>query len=227
MLPTGEKWILLGASRGLGFEFAKKTLAMKTCRDLVLISRKIENRDLISTTDTKIEKVPADFTNESDWESLVQKILNQNPDRIFYFAGGGPYGDYGSKAWKDHLWAYRLNFLFPAFLLQQALKQSGLRQMTFVGSAIAEDKVDPGAGSYSAAKHALKGLVTTVQEENRLKKSQLDLRLFSPGYMDTSLLPPDAWPRQQVGKVLPVNTVSDRLWSWILDQNDANTHLKF
>lgn len=222
---TGEKWILLGASRGLGGEFAKQVLAKTSDIQLTLISRKIEQNTDSEFSVNRCEKITADFSKENEWDNLAQIIRSQQAHRIFYFAGGGPFGDYEQKAWKDHLWSYRLNFLFPAFLLQQALLWPGLRQIVFTGSAIAESNVDVRAASYCAGKHALKGLVTTVQTENIRKNSHLDLRLFSPGYMDTSLLPPDAWPRQHQGMVLPVDAVSEQLWTWIQNPNDANTHL--
>lgn len=220
----GEKWILLGASRGLGLAFAKKSLAMESSQSLVVVSRKIEKGHF----NIPAEKWTADFTDESQWNLLLEKILAAGPSRIFYFAGGGPYGDFDTKAWKDHLWAYRLNFLFPAFLLHTAiLSAKNLRQIVYIGSAIAEDTPDPGAASYSAAKHSLKGLVTSVQKEIQAEQKSLDLRLYSPGYMNTDLLPPDAWPRQQQGLVLETDKVANDLWQWSMNQHDANTHRLF
>ena len=78
-----------------------------------------------------------------------------------------------------------------------------------MGSSVAEDKADPGAASYAAAKHALKGLLESVI----LEKPDLDVRLFSPGYMDTGMLPQNAWPRQQ-GLAEDPDAVARRLWQW-------------
>ena len=79
--------------------------------------------------------------------------------------------------------------------------------MALVGSAVAQDKPDPGASSYSSAKHGLKGLCESLQKES----PKCAIHLFSPGYMDTDLLPANAWPRQQ-GLVEDVNSVAKRLW---------------
>ena len=65
-------------------------------------------------------------------------------------------------------------------------KSSNLEQVIAVGSAIAEDRADLSAASYSAAKHALYGLWKSVNKE---LDAELDFRLFSPGYMKTPMLP--------------------------------------
>ena len=219
---TGEKWILLGASRGLGYQFAKRSLQSGLCQSLVVASRKIEKSEF-PKSNVPIEKWVCDFADPSQWESYAQKIIESQASRIFYFAGGGPYGNFATKAWKDHQWAFRLNFEFPAFVLHQILKQKNTCQLVFIGSAIADNSPDPGAASYSASKHALRGLISSVQAE----ETAIDLRLYSPGYMDTDLLPPDAWPRQQAGKVLPTDKVVDDLWQWSMNQHDANTQRIF
>ncbi|MBK7960771.1 MAG: hypothetical protein IPK04_05925 [Bdellovibrionales bacterium] len=81
------------------------------------------------------------------------------------------------------------------------MRSPHFKQGIFIGSQIAERNPDINAASYTAAKHALLGIISTLQKEalegKDTKKASLahDLRLFSPGYMNTSLLPPTAWPR--------------------------------
>ncbi len=53
----------------------------------------------------------------------------------------------------------------------------------------------------------------------------MDVRLFSPGYMDTLLLPTNAWPRQQAELVRPTEEISKILLDWIQNPDDANGHL--
>ncbi|MCH2534480.1 MAG: SDR family oxidoreductase [Bdellovibrionales bacterium] len=201
-----ENIAILGASRGLGLELAKH---LKSSANLFLVARNIESLKAEFSAPHTLQ--PFDFTHEAQWENLFQQLKSHNAQRIVYCAGGGPYGDYAQKAWKDHMWAYNLNFLFPAFLLHSCLKESKLfQQFIYVGSDICEARPDPKAASYSASKHAMKGLLTSIQSE----APELDVRLFSPGYMDTSMLTPNAKPRQSQMSLLSPELVAKQLWQW-------------
>lgn len=209
-----EKWILLGASKGLGKSFALLA-AQKKSLELISISRKAN--------------ISADFSQAEKFSENLELIQKFEADRVFYFAGGGPYGKFQDKAWKDHEWALNVNFRFPAFLLHQLLQsQNSIKQIVFVGSSIAESSTDPKASMYCASKHALKALLMTVQEEMKDLKSTgefKDIRLFSPGYMDTGLLPAHAWPRQAAGLLVSPDKNAELLWAWIHNEDDAGSHL--
>jgi len=209
-----KNWVLLGASRGLGHSFLQKAVS----EDI-----SVHNFSRKPAMESKLVTSHAfDFTDEAKWDDLVQEIQELAPERIFYFAAGGPFGLYQSKNWKDHQWAMRVSFECPAFLLHSFLRQpAALKQFVVIGSSIAESQADPQAGSYSSAKHAIKGLITSIQSE---QKTPFDLRLFSPGYIDTNLLPVNAWPRQQVGLVKSPGEVAEMLWAWIHNADDVNKH---
>lgn len=196
MPPTGNGLTLfLGAGAGLGQ--AVMSQLNEPCLNL---SRRSE---------------PAfDFAKEDGWPDLVAEIRRINPRRIWYFTGGGPYGNFQKKAWKDHQWAMRVTFLCPAFLLHSLLGGAA-SQIIFVGSSVAEGRPDPHAASYCASKHALKGLIETVQEEIRQLSLKQDVRLFSPGYMETAMLPPGALPRQD-GRAKDPNVVAKEFLTWAL-----------
>lgn len=201
-----ERIAILGASRGLGLALSLK-LATEG-HELFLSSRKIMDHALAKDHQVKA----ADFTNEAVHQELLVSIKNFNPHRVFYIAGGGPYGSFASKQWKDHIWAYNLNLIFPAKLTHFLLETQSticLKQIVLVGSAIAEDSADPMAASYSSAKHGLKGLVKTLSKEQ-----DFDLRLFSPGYIDTDMLPPNALPRQSGKAIAKKEDVAKTLWQW-------------
>lgn len=190
-----EKWCLLGASRGLGKAFAIKA-AQKYKSELFLhLSARtrsgLENvRGEVESFSSSCEISTCDFTKDDACSKFLTELQQWRPNRIFYFAGGGPYGFYEKKEWKDHLWSLRLNLLFPAQLLHSSMNWEGVQQWVLVGSDVAESKPDPMASSYASGKHGLKGLVTSLQLE-----SKRDIRLYSPGYMDTDLLPPGALVR--------------------------------
>lgn len=182
-----HKFILLGASRGLGHATYQVLAKKYPTAEFLLVSRKI--------TEGNYQSFKFDFSRELSSDFLT-KISDFKPTTIVYFAAGGPYGNFQDKKWADHQWAFNVSFLFPAQLLHSLMQSAPktLKKFVVVGSAIAENKPDPGAASYCAAKHALKGLVTTLQAEN---KTVFKVDLFSPGYIETDLLPVFSWPRQQ------------------------------
>lgn len=218
---TEERIVILGASKGLGRALAE--ILMAQGHSLLLFSR---NRVCLEELQKKSPKVKIEIANfgaEDEASRILPHIESFQPHRIFYVAGGGPYGKFHEKEWKDHTWALRVNFEFPAKLLhgllQQKNKFSELKQMIFVGSAVAESKPDANAAAYSAAKHALIGLVSSVRAEN----PSIDVRVFSPSYMDTEMLPANAWPRQK-GLAENPALIAEKLNAWSMS-DDAKGHL--
>lgn len=214
------KIALLGASRGLGWEVVKLSCAE---HESLVVARKVESLKALSEQ-SEVRTFSCDLSHDSNWLGLVERLKVFKPQRIWYFAGGGPYGQFADKNWRDHQWAWHVSFLTPAFLLHQYLQQqfTHCEQFICVGSAVAEDQPDPKAASYCAAKHALRGLLTTVIEEEKAR----DIRLFSPGYMDTQMLPPNAHPRQSTQSVLGPKLVAEVFWSWALSSDGAK-HFRY
>ena len=212
-LPIG-KVAILGASRGLGLAISNRLSNASEKNTVFNFSRKLSSHD---------------FSKQEHWEQIIKSIFGVSPDRIFYVAGGGPYGFFEEKKWQDHEWSFKVNFLFPAFLMHSLLNdKSTLKQIIFVGSDIAESKPDPMAASYCAGKHALRGLITSVQQEllsfNRTKGKNIDLRLFSPGYMNTSMLPKNARPRHSDQKIHEPDDVAQSLIDWAMNESCFNSN---
>jgi len=181
-----EKIAVLGAGSGLGLELVKK---LKTESGLEV---GVWSRHWASELEgsSSIDFFKSDFSQSQNWSAYAAQLVDWSPDRWIYCAGGGPYGRYEEKKWEAHEWAFKVNFLFPSFLMHQMLKEKAFKQALFIGSSIAENHVDPGATSYSASKHALRGLILNLINEN----NDLDIRLFSPGYMKSKMLPPQSEP---------------------------------
>jgi len=194
-----ERIAVLGASRGLGAAFFDHVKSVHSQYLWFLSSRKIGSQGF-----------PWDFSKPEGYSQLLGHILEFKPTRLFYFAGGGPYGPYSTKQWKDHLWAWNVSYLCPAYILHGLMSEGQCHQFVVIGSAIAEDQGDPRAPSYAAAKHGLRGLHSSVV----LEDPPMDFRLFSPAYMDTDLLPKNAYPRQQGKALLDPMFVAKELWKW-------------
>ena len=182
-----ERVLVLGGSRGLG----------KALVDY------FQNNSISAESISRKSEHSFDFSKIESWPAVVEKIRSLQPTRIFYCAAGGPYGDFQKYEWKDHAWSMKVSFEFPAYLIHQLLKSEvvGLKQVCVIGSSIAENQADPGAAMYCAAKHGLKGLILTLQKQDLA----FDLRLLSPGYMNTDLLPKGTKPRNQGQSVDPAS----------------------
>jgi short-subunit dehydrogenase len=207
------KVAILGASRGLGLALTQHLQHIKDVHLFLSARRGDTLRNHMRVVDLFYQ---ADFTNSEQRLLLFEQLRKYSPHTIFCVAGGGPYGAFETKEMKDHMWAYELNLIFPAHLLHFALSTiPSVKKIVFVGSAIADSKPDANAASYASAKHGLRGLVTTVREEQRARSSanRVDIRLFSPGYIDTDLLPRNAHPRQS-GDVRSAEDVAEELWQW-------------
>ncbi|MGE3973321.1 MAG: hypothetical protein AB7F59_02210 [Bdellovibrionales bacterium] len=203
-----EKILFLGASRGLGaatLELVRQSLPQV---QTLLMSRRPQ--------EFQGQSMVANFSKPEDQKKVLEVLSEFQPTRIFYFAGGGPFGPLQEKEWKDHQWALDVSLLFPAQLIHRCLQTpQNLKQMIFIGSSVAETKPDPFAASYAMAKHGLLGLISSLQGE----ALNLDLRLFSPHYMDTELLPKNAWPRQNVG-LWKVEEVAKLFCHWVFEEKN-------
>lgn len=209
-----ETIAFLGCSRGLGRQVcleANKKLSV----DLSLLIARDEKKllSLSQELDHKNKIVKMDFSKTECVDTVVDELKKNKVKRLFYFAGGGPYGFFHTKEWKDHLWGLQVSFLTPSEILHKTLRDPELdcvKQIIFVGSLIADHKPDPSAASYSSAKHGLKAMVESILEEG----CDRDLRFFRPGYMNTDLLPPNAIPRHKDQKLLEPEEVAKKFISW-------------
>lgn len=147
-------------------------------------------------------------------DSQFDLIRDFNPDIFIHCAGGGPYGLFHEKKFKSHEWALRVNLLSYMQITHTLLNQKPrkIMQMIAVGSSIAESQPDPGAASYSTAKHALLGFSANLRAEY----PEIDIRVFSPGYMNTPMLP--AQKVIELGqKCLKVDEVAQHFVRWMVD----------
>lgn len=201
-----RRFALLGSSRGLGWATFQELQKKEYASAFLLSSRKIqerqtENSRLNQNATKEIQYIHQDFSKLPVDLQFLKTLQQFAPTDLIYFAGGGPYGKFAEKKWSDHQWALNTTFFYPAQLLHSIVEQQkthwgSLGNVVFMGSSIAESRPDPKAASYAAAKHALKGLIHTIQLEID-STSGLSLHLFSPGYMQTDLLPLHSEPRQK------------------------------
>lgn len=202
-----ERTAILGASRGLGFELVGQAIQFG---EVLAVSRKIElaQFSIGNSSEDSLHRLRADFSHLDGQNSTLSRLGEFRPTKVFYVAGGGPYGRFIDKNWSAHEWGLQVTFLFAAQVVNFIFKNSPKCQIILVGSSVAEDGGDSNAASYSAAKHALVGLYRSIH----LESPELDLRLISPGYMDTDMLPKSAEVRKK--GVWSPKIVAQEVWSW-------------
>lgn len=213
------RWLIIGGSHGLGSAFLQ--LVENGPREVFEISRTGVRR--LGERSKRF-----DLCRDSQLADAIGWVHSVQPTHVFSFIGGGPFGEFSKHSWASHEWAFRASFLAPARIYHSLATTEKLEVFCFIGSAIAESSADPGAASYSAAKHALLGLAKSVWAESSAevksslvcdsksstKKKQSRLLLFSPGYMATRMLPENSWPRQNNQAAEPV-IVAEELYEFI------------
>jgi short-subunit dehydrogenase len=205
------KIAILGASRGLGASLVRVIQQENPPVELLLVSRKLPLLQALARSQDRV--LSADFSKDDGQRRVLSELSEFDPQQIFYVAGGGPHGVFEEKNWTDHTWALEVGLIFPMRVVHEALRRRvitrNLQKLVLVGSAIAGRQPDPKASSYAAAKHGLRGLVTSIQGES----PGLDIRIYEPGYIATEMLPADAWPRQQ-GLASDPAEEARQLWHW-------------
>lgn len=223
-IQENEKIFIAGASRGLGASFYQR------------LNQQYPKLQIMSASRKPIPESGEhfDFSKKSLWPIYLEKILAFKPNRILYFPGGGPYKNFWHNKSSDLEWCWHVTYGFSEYLiyhlLQKYVKQDSYQleplQIIFIGSSVAENRPDPKAAVYSAAKHALRGLVSSLQLEIRNDSDlepRVDLRLFSPTYLQTELLPLGTWPRMQ-GKAQEPLFVAETLLKWMQNTSFRNSH---
>lgn len=191
-----KRALILGGSRGLGKSVAKHF------EDATIVSRKSEHS--------------IDFSKAESVEKIMKLVVEEKPEVIIYNAGGGPHGDFFSKSMQSHMWAYQVNHFTPIALSYELRKKEYKGLFVYVGSAIAERSESDQSLSYSQSKKmSLKTLLAVPGKT-------LKIRVFSPPYMNTGLLPPHSWPRLEAPElVLEPELVAEKLIDWLESESVA------
>lgn len=190
-----RKVLVLGGSKGLGLALCGRY------SDAVPCSR---NAD-----------ISADFNKMDSINKVVSLLEEYKPGVVFYVAGGGPHGDFFSKSFKSHQWAYQVNYFTPIALAYTLIEKKYKGTFVYIGSAIAERSNSHESLSYSQSKKNAKQSLLSLNEKD------LKVRVFSPPYMNTEMLTKNAWPRIEAPHlVLEPEDVAEELTQW-LENNKA------
>ena len=185
--------VITGASRGLGFEFAKQYKAdgwsvIATCRDPA-------KADALKALGVRVEALDVDSAAQT--KALADKLASESIDLLILNAGiYGPrttgYQDLDEGAWAEVL---RTNVMAPlrlAVAMADTLSKGGMKKLAFVssrmGSIVANDS--GGAYIYRSSKAALNAVIKSFALDTR----ELGLTSISlhPGWVQTDMGGPSA-----------------------------------
>ncbi len=185
-----EKIAFIGLGQGLGRSVLKFLAAETTARSIFVLQRK-EPLDLPDGALMTTHWQKCDLSQSDSLSTAATALKEWQPERLWFFAGGGPYGEFQNKKWSAHEWALQVGLLGLMKLSHDLLSQNVLKQMIVTGSLIADDR-DPWASSYSASKAGLAAWVKSLQGES----PNFDARLFRPTYFSGGLLPSPSLPER-------------------------------
>src|SRR5512135_1722447 len=104
-----EKFAVIGASRGLGRAVSQALVRRQPTAVQFCVAR----RPAEDAGEGLVNWYRADVSQHDERARLWGHLMEFSPTRIICCVGGGPYGQFGSRQWKDHLWAYEVSLLFP------------------------------------------------------------------------------------------------------------------
>jgi NAD(P)-dependent dehydrogenase (short-subunit alcohol dehydrogenase family) len=188
--------IITGASRGLGFEIAKKYLdagaSLMVCarNEEELHRSSLELKGLAGSGQSVIA-LPADVSNSGDVAALVDQALRHfgHLDILINNAGiAGPIGTIESVDWQQWIRALEINLLGAVLLCRALLphfKQAGRGKIIQLSGGGATNPL-PNLSAYAVSKTAVVRFVETLAEETR--RYGIDVNALAPGALDTRML---------------------------------------
>jgi NAD(P)-dependent dehydrogenase (short-subunit alcohol dehydrogenase family) len=185
--------VITGASRGLGFEFAKQYKAdgwsvIATCRDPA-------KADALKALGVRIEALDVDSAAQT--KALAERLSGESIDLLILNAGiYGPrttgYQDLDEGAWAEVL---RTNVMAPlrlAVAMAETLSNGGMKKLAFVSSRMGSIGANDSGGAYiyRSSKAALNAVIKSFALDTR----ELGLTAISlhPGWVRTDMGGPSA-----------------------------------
>jgi NAD(P)-dependent dehydrogenase (short-subunit alcohol dehydrogenase family) len=185
--------VITGASRGLGFEFAKQYKAdgwnvIATCRNPA-------KADALKALGVKIEALDVDSGPQT--KALAEKLAGEKIDLLILNAGiYGPratgYQDLDEGAWADVLHTNVIAPLRLAVALSETLARGSMKKLAFVSSRMGSIGANDGGGSYiyRSSKAALNAVIKSFAlDTHELGLTSIALH---PGWVQTDMGGPSA-----------------------------------
>jgi NAD(P)-dependent dehydrogenase (short-subunit alcohol dehydrogenase family) len=189
---TGMRILITGASSGVGLaaverfarEGAEMVLMARGAEALEDAARRARRQGAVA------HAVPVDVTDREAVEAAVEHAvaLLGGLDAVVTNAGAVVFGHFLEVEPEDFNRAVEVTFIGAVNVIRAALPalRSTCGTIVAVSSMMAQLPL-PAFSSYTAAKHALRGFLNTVQVEEREQRTGVRIAMVSPGPLDTPI----------------------------------------
>lgn len=188
--------IVTGASRGLGYEIAKKFIiaganVMMCSQTKSSLKEAFSSLEKITRRNQKISFCAVDISNPQSVETLIQNTLSEFGGCHILVNNAGIYGPMGLSesvdldSWKH---AFEVNFFGSVLTIRAALphfKQQKYGKIIQLSGGGATNPL-PGISAYAASKAAIIRFIETVAGETT--GSGIDINAIAPGALNTQML---------------------------------------
>jgi gluconate 5-dehydrogenase len=196
--------VVLGASKGIGFEVSQSLASSGAVEELYMLSRSKKNlteaaKKIIDThqTKTKIHLVELDLLDSEACQAWVHQLEDQKvfPRTWIFSAGGDNSGTihrtpYESMTWEQSESQLTLNLHMPMrlthLILRDMLRPGSPGHLIYLSSQ-SGFYARPGLAPYAASKWGLTGFAKSLFEE--LRETETKVSIVAPGLVDTGLIP--------------------------------------
>lgn len=222
---AGKRILLTGASSGVGLS-AVRLFADEGAR-LVLVSRRDDAlRASVRSQGIDAEVISADLADREQAQAAVARAVEVlgGLDVVVSNAGVAVFGHTLEVHPDDFDRTVAVTFTAAVDVIRAALPHLRESRGSIVATGSLMTRVPlPTWGSYSAAKHALRGFLNTLAIEEREQGSGVSVSMVHPGPIDTPLfaqassatgnkprVPPDAYAADVIARALVENAVRPR-----------------
>jgi NAD(P)-dependent dehydrogenase (short-subunit alcohol dehydrogenase family) len=216
----GRRVLITGASRGVGFA-AARAFAREGASLALLARPSVALDDAVARTREaggSAFAAPADVTDRTQVERAVGAAIHRlgGLDLLVLNAAAVVYGAFEEVSADDFDHVIRASFVGAVDTVRCALPalQDSAGAIVATGSLMAKLPL-PMFGSYAAAKHALRGFLTTLRLEQKARRTGVDVSIVHPGVVASPLwhqmtsatgglprVPPEGYSPDAVAEVL-------------------------
>ena len=189
---TGRRVLIMGASSGIGFAAAEAFA--RAGADLALVARSEEGleaaADAARALGVRAYVVPADLGTRAECERAVADAVAAlgGLDLLVWNAASMVFGHFADVAPDDFDRTIDVTFLAAVNTVRAALPHLEAAGGDIVATGSLMTRVPlPTFGSYAAAKHALRGFLSSLRIELKEAGSAVSVSIVHPGAVDTPL----------------------------------------
>ena len=204
--------LITGASRGVGFELAKKFLNEK--HQVFAVSRNKDKLNKLALMGAAI--IPFDLSSQ-DYQPLFSKIKNVQFDVLINNAGALVNKSFKDIYDKDLKYVYEVNLFSPFKLIRHLIPffnvNAHVVNISSIGGVQGSVKFS-GLSAYSSSKAALNVLTECLAEE--FKNDSIRFNALALGAVQTEMLS-EAFPEYRTN-VMP-SQIAEYIYNFSIDQN--------